>query len=167
MGQPEGAVAPNLGQSMGILTLQALPAFPAFDMLLPRGFSFASNPANEGPEAADGFWGRDKDPAAKHLRTRVRVSILPLGLQTLPTKRVGLMQCWHRQVLFDPTPLKIMQLSVATHGKASGGATRKKEERFTHPWQPTRLIGWNNVWGEQCHLHSIVRCCFRIRDPMT
>ena len=42
----------------------------------------------------------------------------------------------------------------------------EEEERFTHPWQPTRLIGWNKVWGEQCHLHSIVRRCFRIRDPM-
>ena len=37
--------------------------------------------------------------------------------------------------------------------------------KWRHPWQPTRLIGWNNVWGEQCHLHSIVRCCFRIGDP--
>ena len=43
----------------------------------------------------------------------------------------------------------------------------EEEERLTHPWQPTRLIGWNNIWVEQCHLLSIVRCCFRIRDPMT
>ncbi len=31
VGQPEGAVAPNLGS----LTLQALPALPTFDKLLP------------------------------------------------------------------------------------------------------------------------------------
>ncbi len=43
LGQPEGAGAPNLGQSMGILTLHEMPALPAFDMLLPWGFSFTSN----------------------------------------------------------------------------------------------------------------------------
>lgn len=96
VGQPEGAVAPNLGQPMGILTLQQLPAFPAFDMLLPRGFSFTSQPASDAPERADGFWGREKDAAAKHLRTRVRVSVVAIGRQALHRKQVSLLQCWHR-----------------------------------------------------------------------
>ncbi|KAK9856145.1 hypothetical protein WJX84_010015 [Apatococcus fuscideae] len=96
VGQPEGAVAPNLGQPIGILTLQQLPAFPAFDMLLPRGFSFTSQPASDAPEAADGFWGREKDAAAKHLRTRVQVSLVAIGRQALHSNQVGLLQCWHR-----------------------------------------------------------------------
>ena len=96
VGLPEGAVAPNLGQPMGILTLQQLPAFPASDMLLPRGFSLSAQLAGNAPEGADGFWGREKDAAAKHLRTRVRVSIVAMGQQALHCKQVGLLQCWHR-----------------------------------------------------------------------
>ena len=30
----------------------------------------------------------------------------------------------------------------------------RKEGRFTHPWQPARLIGWNSVWVGQCDISA-------------
>ena len=29
-----------------------------------------------------------------------------------------------------------------------------KEGRFTHPWQPARLIEWNSVWVGQCDISA-------------
>ena len=46
-------------------------------------------------------------------------------------------------------------------------ASKKMKEILIHDSQPTRVIGWNIVWGEHCHSHSKVRCFSRIRDPMT
>ena len=31
---------------------------------------------------------------------------------------------------------------------------RKEGRKFAHPWQPTRLNGWNNVCA--CHQHDIL-----------
>ncbi len=33
-----------------------------------------------------------------------------------------------------------------------------KEGRFTHPWQPARLIGWNSVWVGQCDISAMTSC---------
>ena len=57
------------------------------------------------------------------------------------------------------TRLRLMR-NILSHSLGQAVTARpatgpeEEEEEFTHPWQPTRLIGWNNVWGEQCHLHS-------------
>ena len=41
------------------------------------------------------------------------------------------------------------------HGSKSEG---RKEGRFTHPWQPARLIGWNSVWVGQCDISAMTSC---------
>ena len=38
----------------------------------------------------------------------------------------------------------------------------RKEGRFTHPWQPARLIGWNNVWVGQCDISAMTSCQGRL-----
>ena len=38
----------------------------------------------------------------------------------------------------------------------------KKEGRFTHPWQPARLIGWNSVWVGQCDISAMTSCQGRL-----
>ena len=37
-----------------------------------------------------------------------------------------------------------------------------KEGRFTHPWQPARLIGWNSVWVGQCDISAMTSCQGRL-----
>ena len=34
----------------------------------------------------------------------------------------------------------------------------RKEGRFTHPWQPARLIGWKSVWVGQCDSSAMTSC---------
>ena len=43
-----------------------------------------------------------------------------------------------------------------------GSQQEKKKERFTHPWQPARLIGWNSVGVEQCDLSAMPSCQGRL-----
>ncbi len=38
----------------------------------------------------------------------------------------------------------------------------RKEGRFTHPWQPARLIGWNSVWVGQCDISAMTSCQGRL-----
>ncbi len=74
---------------------------------------------------------------------------------------------------FDTTPSGNCFMRLA-------GCPGRKEGRFTHPWQPARLIGWNSVWVGQCdisamtvtgctvcscsspHAHAIVLCINRL-----
>ena len=50
--------------------------------------------------------------------------------------------------------LERRQLSLACSGR--------KEGRFTHPWQPARLIGWNSVWVGQCDISAMTSCQGRL-----
>ena len=38
----------------------------------------------------------------------------------------------------------------------------RKEGRFTHPWQPARLIGWSSVWVGQCDISAMTSCQGRL-----
>ena len=42
------------------------------------------------------------------------------------------------------------------------GIKGRKEGRFTHPWQPARLIGWNSVWVGQCGISAMTSCQGRL-----
>ena len=44
----------------------------------------------------------------------------------------------------------------------AAGEPGRKEGRFTHPWQPARLIGWNSVWVGQCDISAITSCQGRL-----
>ena len=44
----------------------------------------------------------------------------------------------------------------------AGDTLGRKEGRFTHPWQPARLIGWNSVWVGQCDISAMTSCQGRL-----
>ena len=52
-------------------------------------------------------------------------------------------------------------LGVPMHG-TKGLTPGRKEGRFTHPWQPARLIGWNSVWVGQCDISAMTSCQGRL-----
>ena len=39
---------------------------------------------------------------------------------------------------------------------------KEGQGRFTHPWQPARLIGWNSVWVGQCDISAMTSCQGRL-----
>ncbi len=89
-----GAQDMDLGQSIGFLTLQQMPALPDFDMLLPRGSNPTAEPKVQAAPARQGM----RKPAAVQERAQARVSIRALGRKSLSLTRVGKLQSWHRSV---------------------------------------------------------------------
>ena len=39
--------------------------------------------------------------------------------------------------------------------RSAKAAHSRQEGRFTQPWQPARLIGWNSVWVGQCDISAM------------
>ncbi len=54
----------------------------------------------------------------------------------------------------------VLLITHLQHGTDSYQSERK--ERFTHPWQPARLIGWNSVWVGQCDISAMTSCQGRL-----
>ena len=52
---------------------------------------------------------------------------------------------------------RAMELRGSMHNSLISSLARK-EGRFTHPWQPARLIGWNSVWVGQCDISAMTSC---------
>ena len=90
-----GTAPPDLGQPLGILTFQELPSLPPFEMLLPRGFTTMPDTQKAASKSGPNSAGNKAD-AAKEIRTCVRVSFTALGVQKLRTRKIGLLQYWHR-----------------------------------------------------------------------
>ncbi|KAK9817465.1 hypothetical protein WJX74_006245 [Apatococcus lobatus] len=123
--QLPGAASPDLGQPIGILTLQELPSFPAFDMLLPRGFGYTA----DSPGTASSSGTKSRGDAAKEQRTRARVSCAAKGCRQLRTKKIGILQCWHRALCMP----KMMPHEQQAEAKAMPGAEHMRDRSYKTP----------------------------------
>ena len=86
-----------------------------------------------------------------------------------PSRSLKSIEMWFAQKIAQPGHYKFRGGFCIYHGSGTFcdsipalRAAGRKEGRFTHPWQPARLIGWNSVWVGQCDISAMTSCQGRL-----